>query len=121
MQALVLANEDPDDSRRAMFRCTHGIAFFGTPMRGSDIAGLANVLRALLRIAGDTNKKILGVLDRSSEELRAIQMSFRRLLRSPRPHGLQNLNLVCFYEAHTMYPLGLVGTLPSYRLVVLRP
>lgn len=107
-QALLLAKDDPDEQRKAMFQCTHGVAFFGTPMRGSDLKGLANFLRALFHIAGDSNKKLLSVLDKSSEELRDIQMSFRKLLRIARPSGLQNLNIVCFYESITMYPLGLV-------------
>ncbi|GAB1314721.1 hypothetical protein MFIFM68171_04931 [Madurella fahalii] len=107
-KALILANEDPNERRKAMFRCTHGIAFFGTPMRGTDLAGLANALRALFSIAGDTNRRLMSVFDRSSEELRTIQMSFRRLLRLPRPNGLKDLNIVCFFEAVTMYPLGLI-------------
>ena len=108
-KALLLAKDDPGEGRRAMFKCTSGIAFFGTPMRGADLKSMVEFLRTLFQIAGDTNKKLLSVFDKSSEELRDIQLAFRKLLRMPRPNGLLNTNVVCFFEALKTPRLGLVS------------
>jgi hypothetical protein len=109
----LLAKDDPEEGRRTMFKCTSGIVFFGTPMRGSDTKSMVEFLRTLFQITGDTNKRLLSVFDKSSEELRDIQMSFRKLLRIARPSGLQNIKLVCFFEALKTPRLGLVSKAKS--------
>jgi hypothetical protein len=80
-------------------------------MRGSELAGLADILRSLCRIAGaSTNKALLEVCKKNSEELRGIQLSFHKLLEVRRPEGPQKLNIACYFEAFPMqHPLGLVS------------
>ncbi|KAK5660882.1 hypothetical protein OQA88_12253 [Cercophora sp. LCS_1] len=76
-QAVVRAMED--ERYRTLRGCLRGIMFFGTPHRGSDVAGWATVLGGVLKVgmAGtSTNTGLVKDLERGSRVLEGIGEAF---------------------------------------------
>jgi len=77
-----------------VFHSTQGIIFMGTPHRGADLAHWGKTLAKLLTVIRHTNPAIVGVLEKKSEVLAAVQEQFQQTLL--KYHG--SINIYCFYE-----------------------
>jgi hypothetical protein len=65
-----------------LLKNTYGIAFMGTPHGGADKERMGQILRKFAQVLGyDTNKKILDVLNPTSEVLAYIEQEFQKHLR----------------------------------------
>lgn len=99
---LVIGDRSPDNNNfRAISNSIHGMAFFGTPFRGSGTAKLADNIRSILKILPvDTNKDNLKDLSEGSEVLRILGDAFPEVLskRNEEKNGENRINLVFFYE-----------------------
>lgn len=76
---------------------TRGVLFFGTPHKGSDLAGLGSVLANFLRLSSlgaSTNAQLVRDLARNSAKLEHISDTFLQHASS--------LKVVAFYELETM-------------------
>ncbi|KAM5464488.1 hypothetical protein MauCBS54593_007003 [Microsporum audouinii] len=94
-QALALSRgSDAQTERKSVYLSTTGIIFFGTPHRGSDWAGKAELLRLLTVTAGcKPNTKITAALRPGSDLLNELRDTFSFLLEDGHIH------IYSFYEA----------------------
>jgi hypothetical protein len=75
----------------AIYKCTKGIVFLGTPHRGSDKAGLGQLVSGIAKLAfRQPNPHLLGTLEQDSDVLEHQRNSFGSIS--------SKLLLVCIYE-----------------------
>ncbi|KAJ4245979.1 hypothetical protein NW762_013723 [Fusarium torreyae] len=95
--AMIKSRNNPEPHLRNIFDCTKGIAFMGTPHRGSWLADWARIPARALGIIKSTNHNLLDVLPTNNEYLGSIQDHFLSMLRQVREsHG--DLQITCFFE-----------------------
>jgi hypothetical protein len=86
-------------------RETIGIAFLGTPHRGSDIAPFTKAVANIVKISGKrTNSDILEVLRRNSPVLATVDDTFSNWLRKT----TGRFELTCFFEELELPGIGMV-------------
>lgn len=78
----------------------------GTPLTGSGLAAAAELLARWLKLAWNTNSRILAVLRRDSEVADRIQRDFSGMLESRAQEGRPRIHVACFYEE---LPLDRIG------------
>lgn len=99
-QALVHAKSD--STYENIWASTFGIAFFGTPHKGGNHAGLGDVAASIARIiTGSPENTFMKALKARSEILDHMSDDFRQLL--------EDFQILSFYETRPMHPLGLVS------------
>lgn len=107
--ALIISRQSPESHLRQVYNDTKGIAFLGTPHRGSWAADWAKIPAWALGQVKSTNRNILDVLQINNQYLEFIQTSFlsmiHELLETGRP-----LQITCFFEE---LPMPGVGTIVS--------
>lgn len=94
-QAVVKARER--DRFTGLLESIRGVAFFGTPHRGSPAASFGAIFASILKfsmLGTNTNSKLVSQLKENAETLLAINSSF--VDRS------KNLDIVSFYETEKM-------------------
>ena len=121
-QALIEARKQADDqSLHDVYHNTHAIIFFGTPHRGSDLAGWARLLSTVAQAAQmDTNDAILIDLDpkSGSSKLEELRLDFDDVLNDDQ--RAQKLRVFSFQEEEGMTGVNLLGNKVSLRRAVWR-
>ncbi|KAI1409865.1 hypothetical protein F5Y13DRAFT_169107 [Hypoxylon sp. FL1857] len=104
-KTLALSENSADEHLTQIARHTVGIAFLGTPHRGSDLAPFAKAVANIVKASTKRiNANILGVLNRNSETLADVEDSFMTWLR--RYPG--RCELTCFFEELEFRGIGMV-------------
>jgi protein SERAC1 len=106
-EALCISSHSSDYHLKQADRCTVGIAFLGTPHRGSGLATLANVIANTLKIVMTANTDVLRGLKRDSKVLAEVEDSFGEWLKNK---GV-DFNITCFYEELELLAMGFVSLL----------
>jgi protein SERAC1 len=107
-KALCLSEQSIEAHEQQLHNNIVGIAFLGTPHRGSGIASYATGVARILKAAHKrVNTDILALLRRDSEVLADIDSSFGVWLRKKR----DTVALTCFSEEHELPGIGTVGTM----------
>ncbi|KAK3934879.1 Alpha/Beta hydrolase protein [Diplogelasinospora grovesii] len=104
-EAILLSRNNPDTHLRGLFDYVIGIAFMGTPHRGSWMAAWAKIPASSLGLLKSTNKSLLAVLETESQLLESGQARFWSMVRDVREGG-RPLEVTCFFEE---LPLPAVG------------
>ena len=121
-QALIEAPKPADDPYfRLVYDNTHAIIFFGTPHRGSDLAGWGRLLSTIAQAAQmDTNDAILIDLDprSGSSKLEELRLDFDDVLNDDQ--RAQKLRVFSFQEEEGMTRVNLLGNKVSLRCAVWR-
>ncbi len=108
-EAILLSRNNPDVHLRNMFECTKGIAFMGTPHRGSWMADWAKIPASALGLLKSTNKSLLKILETHDQLLESLQSRFWSTIRELREGG-RPIEVTCFFEE---LPLPIVGSVVS--------
>jgi hypothetical protein len=102
---MSLSENSADEHLRQIERDTMGVAFLGTPHRGSDVAPFAKAIANIVEASGKRiNSDILEALKRDSQVLAAVENSFANWVR--KNHG--RFQLECFYEELELRGVGMV-------------
>lgn len=104
-EALCISDHSSDYHLKQADHCSVGIAFLGTPHRGSGLATLANVIANTLKIVMRANTDVLGGLKRDSKVLTEVEDSFGEWLKNK---GV-DFNITCFYEELELPAVGFVS------------
>ncbi|KAB5515683.1 Alpha/Beta hydrolase protein, partial [Coniochaeta sp. 2T2.1] len=86
-EAILLSRNNPDTHLRGLFDYIVGIAFMGTPHRGSWMADWAKIPASSLGLLKSTNKSLLAVLETDSQLLESGQARFWSMVRDVREDG----------------------------------
>lgn len=106
-QAVLLSRNSPDIHLRGIFDCLKGIAFMGTPHRGSWMADWARIPASALGYVSSANTSLLASLETDSQLLEAVQVQFWRMVREVREAG-RLLEVTCFFEELPLPVAGIV-------------
>jgi pimeloyl-ACP methyl ester carboxylesterase len=105
-KALCLSEQAISAHEQQLHSCTVGLAFLGTPHRGSGLAPFAAGVAQILKAAQKrVNTEILSLLQRDSEVLADVDAAFGTWLRK---RG-SKVQLTCFSEAYELPGIGLVS------------
>ncbi|KAI1345679.1 hypothetical protein F5Y01DRAFT_47282 [Xylaria sp. FL0043] len=112
-EALLRSRNAPEPHLCGIFDYTVGIAFMGTPHRGSWMADWARIPASALGCIKSTNKSLLDVLHTNDQLLESIQIRFWEMVRELR-EGVRaeprRFEVSCFFEE---LPLPVVGSVVS--------
>jgi hypothetical protein len=116
-EAIILANESPEEYLNVISMSASAIIFFGTPHSGSGWSTLADGLASLvnLSILKHSNRSLIDVLKRDSEQLASLQGSFSNLnrRRSQRKSPGTEIQIHCFHEELPVKGVGHVSQMMS--------
>ncbi|KAJ4326721.1 hypothetical protein N0V84_002837 [Fusarium piperis] len=104
-EAILLSRSHPEFHLRGIFDSIKGIAFLGTPHKGSWMARWAKLEASACGPFISTNKSLLDILDIDSESLQSTQDRFLAMVREMRESG-RSLEVTCFFEE---LPMPFVG------------
>lgn len=113
--ALIISHQRPESHLGQISNCTRGIAFLGTPHRGSWAADWAKIPAWALGQVKSTNRSILDVLQINNQYLEFIQTSFLSMLRDLDKKG-RPLQITCFFEELPMPGIGTIVSKESASL-----
>ncbi|KAL8870709.1 MAG: hypothetical protein Q9174_003308 [Haloplaca sp. 1 TL-2023] len=105
-EAILRAKQTADGDMATIADTTHGIAFLGTPHRGSNEAKWAEVGRKIYALMGDTNNTLLKEMSQGSGRLVKIGHDFPFWLRQQSEQARQKVSVVCFFEALDTKAIG---------------
>ena len=108
-EAILMSRNNPEAHLRSIFDCVRGIAFMGTPHKGSWMSDWAKIPAGALGLVKSTNKSLLKILETESPLLESIQLRFLAMIRELRESG-RRLEITCFFEE---LPLTMVGKIVS--------
>ncbi|KAL8348370.1 hypothetical protein RB598_001598 [Gaeumannomyces tritici] len=111
-KALCISELAAEPHERQLHQTVLGVAFLGTPHRGSDVAPFASGVARILKASGTrTNVDIISLLRRDSEALADIEAAFGTWLR-------KNLEfkLTCFFEEKEVVGCGMVVSKDSAKI-----
>ncbi|KAI0441064.1 Alpha/Beta hydrolase protein [Xylaria telfairii] len=114
-KAILLSRNNPEPHLRKIFDCTTGVAFMGTPHRGSWIADWAKLPASAIGLVKSTNKSVLEILGTDNQLLEDIQVGFWQMMREQRERGRQ-LEVTCFFEELPLLVSGPVVSKTSATL-----
>lgn len=117
-EAIRLANESAEEYLNAISMSVSAILFFGTPHSGSGWSTLADGLASLvnLSILKHSNRRLIDVLKRDSEQLASLQGSFSDLNRrrsQGKSSGCTEIQIHCFHEELPVKGVGHVSQMMS--------
>jgi hypothetical protein len=117
-EAIRLANESPEEYLNVISMSASAIIFFGTPHSGSGWSTLADGLASLvnLSILKHSNRSLIDVLKRNSEQLASLQGSFSDLNRrrsQGKGPGCAEIQIHCFHEELPVKGVGHVSQMTS--------
>ncbi|KAI9888239.1 MAG: hypothetical protein M1814_000936 [Vezdaea aestivalis] len=106
--ALMTCNNPTNQKYKDILDCVRGIAFFGTPHAGADLAAIAKAATRLigLTIVKKPNSHVLGVLERNSELLANIENDFSTLVRRRMIKPARPIEQFVFLEEKPVQGLG---------------
>ncbi|KAI1016048.1 hypothetical protein LB504_009199 [Fusarium proliferatum] len=113
--ALIISRQSTESHLGQIFNCTRGIAFLGTPHRGSWAADWAKIPAWALGQVKSTNRNILDILQINNQYLEFIQTSFLSMLRDLDKQG-RPLQIACFFEELPMPGIGTIVSKESASL-----
>ncbi|KAF5666926.1 hypothetical protein FCIRC_10005 [Fusarium circinatum] len=113
--ALIISRQSPESHLGKIANCTRGIAFLGTPHRGSWAADWAKIPAWALGQVKSTNRSILDVLQINNQYLEFIQSSFLSMLRDLHKKG-RPLQITYFFEELPMPGIGTIVSKESASL-----
>ncbi|KAM0334178.1 hypothetical protein ACHAQA_001198 [Verticillium albo-atrum] len=96
-EAILLSRDSNDEHLRGVFDHVSGIAFMGTPHKGSWMVDWANIPVSALGVMPNSNIRLLGVLKTTNEFLESVQERFCSMLHARR----QAIQVTCFFEELT--------------------
>lgn len=108
-EAILLSRNNPETHLRDIFDCTTGIAFMGTPHKGSWMADWAKIPASALGLMKSINASLLDVLQTDSQILELIQVHFWSMIRERQKAG-RPIEVTCFFEE---LPLPVFGGIVS--------
>lgn len=108
-KALLLSRDSPEVHIRAIFNCSKGIIFMGTPHQGSWMADWAKIPASALGLVKSTNMSLLEILQTKNQLLESIQVEFWLMVRALREAG-RRFEVTCFFEE---LPLPVIGKVVS--------
>ncbi|KXX79794.1 Vegetative incompatibility protein HET-E-1 [Madurella mycetomatis] len=114
-KAILLSRNNPGAHLRGIFDCTRGIAFMGTPHKGSWMAGWAKIPASTIGLVKSTNKSLLGILETDDQFLESIQVEFWSMVRGLREGG-RCFEVTCFFEELPLSAFGKVVSKESATL-----
>ncbi|KAK8137431.1 hypothetical protein PG984_002924 [Apiospora sp. TS-2023a] len=113
-KAICISSEAYDQTHQVLHKHMAGFFFLGTPHQGSGQADLATVMLRIVDVATlgwkRTNKRIVKVLQPSSEILDDLQWSFSQWIRNS-----SRVSVRCFFEEKAMAQ-GMVVPIASARI-----
>ena len=90
-----------NDLYRSIREATYGIAFFGTPHQGGNLARLGDIASTIIRsVLRNPSNSLMEALKKDSAFVESLQSDFQ--------HQLDNYKVLSFYETLPMGKLGLV-------------
>ncbi|KAF4983670.1 hypothetical protein FZEAL_976 [Fusarium zealandicum] len=95
--AMIISRNNPEPHLRAVFDCTKGIAFMGTPHGGSWAAEWARIPARALGQVKSTNQALLDVIQTDGQYLEFIRDTFLSMIRELR-ESRRDLQITCFFE-----------------------
>ncbi|KAL5613956.1 hypothetical protein FOVSG1_003019 [Fusarium oxysporum f. sp. vasinfectum] len=113
--ALIISRQSPESHLGQIYKSTRGIAFLGTPHRGSWAADWAKIPAWVLGQVKSTNRNILDVLQINNQYLEFIQTSFLSMIRELRETG-RPLHITCFFEELPLPGFGAIVNKESASL-----
>lgn len=122
-EAILLSRNNPEAHLRGIFESLKGIAFMGTPHRGSWMADWARIPASALGFVSSANISLLASLETDSQLLESMQVQFWLLVREVRESG-RMLEVTCFFEELPMPVAGIVvpkesATLEGYNSITI--
>jgi hypothetical protein len=103
MQRIQAMIDAASNSYQSLSACIRGIAFIGTPHKGSAKAKWAEVGRQILKSLGkSTNPELLKDLEEKSEKLAKVGDIFPKLLKRRSEEPKTKIDVVCFFEGQPM-------------------
>jgi hypothetical protein len=117
-EAIRLANESPEEYLNSISTSVSAIIFFGTPHSGSGWSTLADGLASLvnLSVVKHSNRSLVDVLKRDSEQLASLQGSFSDLNRrrsQGKSPGSAEIQIHCFHAELPVKGVGHVSQMKS--------
>ncbi|KAL3957314.1 hypothetical protein ACCO45_007892 [Purpureocillium lilacinum] len=106
-KAILLSKTSPESHLRDIFDSVRGIAFLGTPHRGSTLAGWADIPATLLGVVKSTNNTLLALLKINGEILQDTHRQFLAMIREQHGSG-RRLEVTCFSEELPLRGVGFV-------------
>lgn len=106
-EAALLSRDNPEAHLRGVFESLKGIAFMGTPHRGSWMADWARIPASALGFVGSANTSLLASMETDSQLLESVQVQFLLMVREVREGG-RLLEVTCFFEELPMPVAGIV-------------
>lgn len=118
-RALLFSRSEGGVHLCGIFESTKGIVFMGTPHEGSWMAGWANIPARCLGVINSANTRLLDILGKNDEMLKAVQEEFCTMIGKPWSNG-RDIEVMCFFEELGFYVVGYVvpqdsATLRGYR------
>ncbi|KAL8871233.1 MAG: hypothetical protein Q9174_002892 [Haloplaca sp. 1 TL-2023] len=97
-EAILKAKQTDDGDKATIADTTHGIAFLGTPHRGSNEAKWAEIGRKIYAFIADTNDTLLKDISQGSGRFAKIGHEFPFWLRQQADRTGRKVSIVCFFE-----------------------
>lgn len=109
-----LAGAVKGNTPHAMYESTIGIAFFGTPQSGSNVAQWSEILKRWSRMSKDAHTAHFSAnMSRAPESLARMQHSFFEIIRKRRA-ARHDIQICCFFEGRPTHPIGIVRLVHSH-------
>ena len=97
-----------DNAAHAVYESTIGIAFFGTPQSGSNVAQWPEILTRWSRMSKDAHTaRFSANMSRAPESLARMQQNFFEIIRKRRA-ARHDIQICCFFEGRPTYQIGIV-------------
>lgn len=91
-----------------IYKYTRGLLFLGTPHRGSEQTGFADIIAKVASVAlRQPNKKLIAILRQDSDVLEGQRSSFSAISKE--------LPIACIYETVPMMGIGMVSPAVVYK------
>ncbi len=114
-KAILLSRDHVEPRLRDIFEHVKGIAFLGTPHRGSWLVGWAKIPASTIGLLKSTNESLLDILETDNQLLESIQVDFSHMIRGLLARG-RRLDVTCFFEELPMPVVGKVVSKESATL-----
>lgn len=112
-KALIISEMSAEDHLKEIEKHVIGVAFLGTPHRGSDMASFTLAMANIVKMSGrSVNTEILESLQKESPVLNSLENTFAHWIR--RNH--KRVNVTCFCEELEVRGIGMVVTRESAKI-----